>query len=86
VRRYVADASYWIYLVHVPLVMALQTVVAQWSLPWFVKYAAVLLVAFPIMLVTYRWLVRYTFVGAILNGRRYRAVATAGAVARPQET
>lgn len=86
VRRYVADASYWIYLVHVPLVMALQTLVAQWSLPWFVKYAAVLLVAFPIMLVTYQWLVRYTFVGAILNGRRYRAAAAAGAVARPQES
>jgi peptidoglycan/LPS O-acetylase OafA/YrhL len=86
VRRYVADASYWIYLVHVPLVMALQTVVAQWSLPWFIKYAAVLLVAFPIMLVTYQWLVRYTFLGAILNGRRYRAAATAGAVVRPQET
>lgn len=86
VRRYVADASYWIYLVHVPLVMALQTLVAQWSLPWFVKYAAVLLVAFPIMLVTYQWLVRYTFVGAILNGRRYRPAAAAGAVARPQES
>jgi glucan biosynthesis protein C len=86
VRRYVADASYWIYLIHIPVVMALQTVVAQWSLPWFVKYAAVLLVAFPIMLATYQWLVRYTFVGAILNGRRYRAAATAGAVARPQET
>jgi glucans biosynthesis protein C len=85
-RRYVADASYWIYLVHVPLVMALQTVVAQWSLPWFVKYAAVLLVAFPIMLVTYQWLVRYTFVGAILNGRRYRAAATTGALAHPRET
>jgi glucans biosynthesis protein C len=86
VRRYVADASYWIYLIHIPVVMALQTVVAQWPLPWFVKYAAVLLVAFPIMLATYQWLVRYTFVGAILNGRRYRAAATAGAVARPQET
>jgi glucan biosynthesis protein C len=86
VRRYVADASYWIYLIHVPLVMALQTLVAPWSLPWFVKYAAILLVAFPIMLVTYQWLVRYTFLGAILNGRRYRAAATAGAVARPQET
>jgi hypothetical protein len=46
----------------------------------------VLLVAFPIMLVTYQWLVRYTFLGAILNGRRYRAAATAGAVVRPQET
>jgi glucan biosynthesis protein C len=86
VRRYVADASYWIYLIHIPVVMALQTVVAQWPLPWFVKYTAVLLVAFPIMLVTYQWLVRYTFVGAILNGRRYRAAATAGAVARPQES
>ena len=86
VRRYVADASYWICLIHIPVVMALQTVVAQWPLPWFVKYAAVLLVAFPIMLATYQWLVRYTFVGAILNGRRYRAAATAGAVARPQET
>jgi len=86
VRRYVADASYWIYLIHVPLVMALQTVVSRWSIPWFVKYPAILLVAFPIMLVTYQWLVRYTFVGAILNGRRHRKTADAGIGARLQES
>jgi peptidoglycan/LPS O-acetylase OafA/YrhL len=85
-RRYVADASYWIYLIHLPLVMALQTVVAQWQWPWFVKYAAILLVAFPIMLVTYEWLVRYSFLGAVLNGRRRRAAAGSGAVVRPQES
>lgn len=86
VRRYAADASYWIYLVHVPLVMALQTLVSRWSWPWFVKYAAILLVAFPIMLVTYQWLVRYTFVGAILNGRRHRKAAATEIGARLQES
>ncbi|HEX3407022.1 MAG TPA: acyltransferase family protein, partial [Caulobacteraceae bacterium] len=28
-RRYIADASYWIYLVHLPLIMALQVALAQ---------------------------------------------------------
>jgi glucans biosynthesis protein C len=85
-RRYVADASYWIYLIHVPLVMALQTLVAKWPGPWFVKYPAILLVAFPIMLITYEWLVRYTFVGAVLNGRRRREPPAAAPAVRPQET
>lgn len=84
--RYVADASYWIYLIHVPLVMALQTFVSRWAWPWFVKYPAILLVAFPIMLVTYQWLVRYTFVGAILNGRRRRKTADAEVGVRLQES
>jgi glucans biosynthesis protein C len=84
-RRYVADASYWIYLVHLPLVMALQTLVAQLSWPWFVKYPVILAVAFPIMLVTYEWLVRYSFVGALLNGRR-RTRTAAAAAPRLQES
>lgn len=69
-RRYLADASYWIYIVHLPLVMALQTIVAPFGWPWFVKYALIIAVAFPIMLATYEWFVRYSWLGAILNGRR----------------
>jgi peptidoglycan/LPS O-acetylase OafA/YrhL len=69
--RYLADASYWIYIVHLPLVLALQAAVAQLPIPWYGKYAAILAVAFPIMLISYHTLVRYTFVGAILNGRRH---------------
>ncbi|HUO90871.1 MAG TPA: acyltransferase family protein, partial [Rhizomicrobium sp.] len=70
VRRYIADSSYWLYLVHVPLVMALQIAVSQLPWPWFVKFPLVLAVAFPILFASYRLFVRYTFIGAILNGRR----------------
>ena len=70
VRRYIADASYWLYLVHLPLVMALQVAVAPLDWPWPVKFAVILGVAFPLMLGSYQLLVRHSFIGAILNGPR----------------
>lgn len=69
-RRYLADASYWIYIVHIPIVMALHALFAPYAWPWFVKYPLVLAVSFAIMLVSYQVLVRYSFIGAILNGKR----------------
>ncbi|MBI1757953.1 MAG: acyltransferase family protein [Actinobacteria bacterium] len=71
VIRYVADASYWIYIVHLPLVMVLQTAVAQLPIPWFGKYVMILGTALPLLLLSYHYLARSTFVGAIMNGRRY---------------
>jgi hypothetical protein len=70
VRRYIADASYWLYLVHLPLVMALQVAVAPLDWPWPVKFATILGVAFPLMFGSYQLLVRHSFIGAILNGPR----------------
>ncbi len=70
VRRYLADASYWIYIVHLPILIALQTLIAPYPGPWFVKYPAMLVVAFIIMLASYQWLVRYSWIGSILNGKR----------------
>ena len=32
-RRYVADASYWLYIIHLPLVVVLQVVVSQLDWP-----------------------------------------------------
>ena len=40
--RYVADASYWIYLAHLPVVVALQVMVGQLPLHWSVKFPLVL--------------------------------------------
>jgi peptidoglycan/LPS O-acetylase OafA/YrhL len=71
-RRYVADASYWIYLVHLPIVMALQVAFAKLPLHWAVKYLLILAIAFAAMLATYQHLVRYGFIGAVLNGRKQR--------------
>lgn len=69
-RRYLADASYWIYIAHLPVVVALQVVFATVAWPWFVEYPLIVGVAFPILLASYHGLVRYSWLGAILNGRR----------------
>ena len=69
-RRYLADASYWIYVIHLPIVIALQTLLAPYPWPWFAKYPLILAVAFVIMLASYQWFVRYSFIGSILNGKR----------------
>ena len=38
VRRYLADASYWLYLIHLPILMALQVAVSHLYWPWPVKF------------------------------------------------
>jgi ABC-type multidrug transport system ATPase subunit/peptidoglycan/LPS O-acetylase OafA/YrhL len=68
--RYVADASYWIYLAHLPLVVALQVIAGPLPLHWSLKFPVILVVAFAVLLASYRYLVRATFVGQTLNGRR----------------
>jgi peptidoglycan/LPS O-acetylase OafA/YrhL len=70
VRRYVADASYWIYLVHYPLVLALQDALADVRWHWAVKFPAIVLVTLVVSLLTYHYLVRFTIIGRVLNGRR----------------
>ncbi|MCP3469129.1 acyltransferase family protein [Bradyrhizobium sp. CCGUVB1N3] len=83
-RRYLADASYWLYLIHMPIVMALQVAVSQLDWPWPIKFATILGVAILVMLASYHLLVRFTIIGVVLNGRRAPREATpAAAVAGP---
>ena len=70
-RRYIADASYWLYLIHMPIVLVLQILVSQLAWPWWIKFPMILAIGFPIMFASYHYLVRSTFIGAVLNGRRY---------------
>jgi glucan biosynthesis protein C len=81
VRRYIADSSYWIYLIHLPLIMALQAAVSRLDWPWEAKFAAILGVGFALMFASYQLFVRHSFIGAILNGRRAPKVAHAPAAA-----
>ncbi|MEY9417243.1 peptidoglycan/LPS O-acetylase OafA/YrhL [Bradyrhizobium japonicum] len=83
-RRYLADASYWLYLIHMPIVMVLQVALSQLDWPGLVKFAIILVVAIPPMLASYHLMVRFTFIGAVLNGRRARReAAPAAAVTGP---
>jgi ABC-type multidrug transport system ATPase subunit/peptidoglycan/LPS O-acetylase OafA/YrhL len=70
-RRYIADASYWIYLMHLPVVAAFQIWVGHWPLHWTVKYPFILIASFAILFLSYHYLVRPTFIGQLLNGRKY---------------
>jgi len=69
-RRYLADSSYWLYMIHLPIVITLQIVVSQLPWPAWSKLTVILAIAFPVMLLSYRYWVRGTFIGAVLNGRR----------------
>jgi glucan biosynthesis protein C len=68
--RYVADSSYWLYLIHLPIVVWLQVAVAEIALHWSLKLAFISLVAILLSLLTYDLFVRSTVIGSILNGRR----------------
>ena len=70
IRRYLADASYWLYLIHLPILMALQVWVSQWTWQAELKFAMILGVSIPLMLLSYEFLVRYSFIGWLLNGRQ----------------
>lgn len=70
VRRYLADASYWVYILHLPLVMLAQVWVQDWSGPWWLKLGGVSLGVFAVCLVTYELLIRHSVMGRWLNGRR----------------
>ncbi|HYJ42014.1 MAG TPA: ATP-binding cassette domain-containing protein [Steroidobacteraceae bacterium] len=70
-RRYIADASYWIYLAHLPVVAAFQVWVGHWPLHWGVKYPFILIASFAVLFLSYHYMVRPTFIGQLLNGRKH---------------
>jgi peptidoglycan/LPS O-acetylase OafA/YrhL len=67
---YLSDASYWCYLVHLPIVVAMQILVADLAWPGPLKYAIVMTATIAACLGSYHAFVRTTFIGAALNGRR----------------
>jgi glucan biosynthesis protein C len=73
--RYLSDASYWMYLIHLPVVMLLQAWMLGWPLHWSVKLLLILAITMVVLLLSYHFLVRRTFMGVFLNGRRYLRVA-----------
>jgi peptidoglycan/LPS O-acetylase OafA/YrhL len=68
--RYVSDASYWLYLIHLPLQIAASIALVWLPVPGYVKLLIVLVSTTVLMLVTYHWCVRFTWIGRVLNGPR----------------
>jgi glucan biosynthesis protein C len=78
--RYLSDGSYWIYVVHMPVVMAFQIALAGVAAPTEAKVLAVASLSFVALVASYDRLARPTWVGALLNGRRHpRGLPAVGA-------
>ncbi|WP_103864754.1 acyltransferase family protein [Aquimarina sp. I32.4] len=69
--RYISDASYWVYLVHLPLTAIIPGFLYDWDMPATIKFLTVLISTTTICFVTYHFLVRASFIGKFLNGRKY---------------
>jgi len=70
--RYLADASYWIYLSHMPLMVPVLALLAITSLGVPLQFTIVTASALALSLLTYALCVRYGSIGRVLNGPRRR--------------
>jgi hypothetical protein len=70
--QYLSDSAYWLYLAHLPLVIAAQLLVRDLPLPAFAKFVLIVVVVTAFLLWTYEHFVRYTWLGRFLNGPRVR--------------
>ena len=70
--RYFSDATYWIYLMHLPLVIIAQQLTLNLPIHYHFKFAIVCVAVSAILVATYQLGVRYTFIGKALNGPRSR--------------
>jgi glucans biosynthesis protein C len=71
VTRYLADASYWVYLMHLSTLLFFNVLLRPYDWHWSIKLTIYIGGSMPILLVTYHYFVRFTWIGAMLNGRRH---------------
>jgi glucans biosynthesis protein C len=68
--RYIADASYWVYIVHLPVLFAIQYRLLDVAADWQVKFTISALGTLGLAFASYHLFVRNTLIGRLLNGRR----------------
>jgi hypothetical protein len=69
--RYLSDSSYWLYIIHLPLFVFFQILIVPLSVHWILKLALIFIPSFIIMFLTYHFLVRRTWIGHMLNGKKF---------------
>jgi len=74
--QYLSDLAYWLYLAHLPLIIAAQLAVRDWPIPALAKFLLIVAVVTSFLLWTYHIMVRYTWLRRFLNGRRVRPART----------
>ena len=71
--RFISDASYWVYLVHVPVLIYIQMPLINLECSAILKFIISVAVTFTLSLLSYYLLVRSTWLGVFLNGKKQNA-------------
>lgn len=71
VLAYLADSSYWVYIVHLPLTIGFGALLYGLPLPAGAKVLANIAATTLVCLLSYQLLVRHTWVSVLLNGKRH---------------
>lgn len=66
--RFLSDASYWTYIVHLPLLFLIQYRLMDLDWAWPLKFAASVILCLALCLLSYRWLIRPTVLDRLLGG------------------
>lgn len=74
--RYLADGSYWVYIVHIPIVFYLQLYFHTLELPIITEFLLISALTLGTGYLSYAILVRHTPIGWWLNGRKKKATKT----------
>lgn len=71
ILTFLVGASYWLYLVHRPFCTISAAFLQRWETYGLIKYSVVVLLVTFLCLSTYHLFVRKTWVGIMLNGKKY---------------
>jgi len=67
--RFISDGSYWMYLIHLPIVTLITFFMFNLHILIEIKYLIAIVMPSIICLATYKYFVKSTLVGILLNGR-----------------
>ncbi len=76
--RTLAESSYFIYLAHLPVVVGLQLVLVPRGVPWWLVLPLVCAATLALLVPLDRLVIRPTWIGAWLNGRRAGSTSGSG--------
>ena len=69
--RFISDGAYWIYLIHLPIVSFITFYLFKFeAVPTEIKFLTAIVTTSLICLTTYKYFVRSTLIGILLNGKR----------------
>ncbi|KZN49472.1 acyltransferase family protein [Pseudoalteromonas luteoviolacea] len=74
ISRYLSDASYWVYLVHVPVLLYIQMPLINVTLPAGIKFFISVAATMGVSLLSYHFVVRRTVIGRLLNGNKQKVL------------